>query len=66
MRASVTRYRIRVEETGTDDPPADLRYVLALYFEDERTEDRLEFDLSEGGAWEMLWEMDGQETAERN
>ena len=61
MRDSVKRYRLRVEEVGQDDPPADLRYVLGLYIDAPRWEDRLEFEITDSGVAEMLWELDGQE-----
>lgn len=61
MRDSVTRYRLRVEEVGQDDPPADLRYVLGLYIDAPTWEDRLEFEITDRGVAELLYEMDGQE-----
>ena len=63
MRDSVTRYRLRVEEVGCDDPPSTLRYVLGLYIDAPTWEDRLEFEITDRGVAELLWEMDGQETA---
>lgn len=55
------RYRLRVEEVGQDDPPADLRYVLGLYIDAPTWEDRLEFEITDRGVAELMWEMDGQE-----
>ena len=55
------RYRIRVEEVGQDDPPSDLRYVLGLYIDAPTWEDRFEYEITDRGVAEMLFEMDGQE-----
>ena len=66
MRASL-RYSIRVEEHGSDEPgEGGLWYETHLYIFAPTWEDCLSFPCTEDGAWELVWELDGQETAERN
>lgn len=54
--------RIKLEETGSDEPPADLRYELRLDFETpDGTEDTLLFGLNDEGVAEMLEEIENIE-----